>query len=563
MLTSTQARWDGGQSIGTIEPRAGVRLAPDLSFAESPTGERIAFTRSEKLALSVLAGHPDRLLTRDQLLDALTGPGSDKSDRNIDFLVNRLRRKLADDARHPRFIATRYGEGYVWIGGAIGVAAGYADAYLVVGPLRGLDNLAAGRDLAERFAADLHATLKSELSPDQRVVLAPDCPPPNEFRDRMPTLSVELTFFEDGAAVHCVATAREFRTLRILSIYRLAVPGDGPVAALQAAAGLARRLLDGTWRMLATQTDAGVPLPVLMHLASTQPEHEHGSLVDSDSRLQELEALHESRYIAAWKENEARLRGLLAANPDDAALKVMYATQIHSKYVSFGHVLFQNGIDERARDEADIESLVLAALPHVQTHPEYAIMAAKLLHFLDRGYDGLARELAEAAYRASVSAAGSLAIIGQLRAFAGETDAALRCLDQALNLVTRGSKAHLYTLTIKMQALRAVADFERLGAAKRELYGVSGAAMIFYEPLFANPDKLSIRAQAVVMMLSREKAAALLRMNNYVSARLFHDPLHRANAILTPLTLVVRRFGPAAVPAEIAATHPGLLDRFA
>ena len=155
------------------------------------------------------------------------------------------------------------------------------------------------------------------------------------------------------------------------------------------------------------------------------------------------------------------------------------------------------------RDEKD-ESLVLAASPHVQSQPEYAIMAVKLLHFLDRGFCGLARDLAEEADRSSVSAAGSLAIIGQFRAFAGETEAALRCLDQAPNLVTRGSKAHLYTLTIKMQALRSVADFVRLGDAKRELCGVSAAAMLFYEPMFANPDKLSIRAtKAVVMMLSR------------------------------------------------------------
>ena len=87
--------------------------------------------------------------------------------------------------------------------------------------------------------------------------------------------------------------------------------------------------------------------------------------------------------------------------------------------------------------------------------------------------------------------------------------------------------------------------------------------MLFYEPLFANPDKLSIRATTVMMLLSREKAAGLLRMKNYVSARLFKDSAHRANAIMTPLVLVVRRFGKAAVPEEIASTHPGLLDQFA
>lgn len=540
-----------------------MRFAPDFSFAETPGGERVAFTRSESRALAVLAQHPNRLLTRDQILDAISGPGSDKSDRNIDFLINQLRRKLSDDARNPRYIATRYGEGYLWIGRTAGVDADYADAYLIVGPLRGLDNLAGSRDLAERFAADLHGSLRSELLPEQRVVLAPDCPPATDFTDKAPTLSIELTFFEECGVVNCVATAREFRSGRILAAHRVAVPGDRLIDAMRSAAEAARLLLDGTWRVLATQTEAGVPLPVLMHLASTQLDHAHGSLADSDRRLVKLEALHENRYVAAWKENEARLRGLLKASPDDAALKIVYATQIHSKYISFGHILFQKGIDDRAQDEDAIESLVLAALPHVQSQPEYAIMAAKLLHFLDRGYYELARNLAEEAYGASVSAAGSLSAIGQLRAFAGETEAALRCIDQALNLVTRGSKAHLYILTLKMQALRAVADFDGLRDAKRELYSVSAASMFFYEPMFANPDKLSVRAKAVMMMLSRERAAALLKMNNYVSARLFRAPEHRANSILTPLALVVRRFGKAAVPEEVVATHPGLLDRLA
>src|SRR5690606_10227915 len=121
-----------------------------------------------------------------------------------------------------------YGEGYIWIGRPAGIDADYADAYLIVGPLRGLDNLAGSRGLAERFALNLHGSLRPELPPEQRVVLMPDCPPPTDFSDGMPTLSVELTFFEENEPVNCVATAREFRSGRILANHRVTVPGSGP-----------------------------------------------------------------------------------------------------------------------------------------------------------------------------------------------------------------------------------------------------------------------------------------------------------------------------------------------
>ena len=43
----------------------------------------------------------------------MDGPGSDRSARSIDYLVNRVRTKLGNDRQAPRFIGTRYGEMYV------------------------------------------------------------------------------------------------------------------------------------------------------------------------------------------------------------------------------------------------------------------------------------------------------------------------------------------------------------------------------------------------------------------------------------------------------------------
>ena len=54
------------------------------------------------------------MLTRDQLLNLTQGRASDPFDRSIDLLVSRLRQRLLDGAREPRYIKTLRNEGYVF-----------------------------------------------------------------------------------------------------------------------------------------------------------------------------------------------------------------------------------------------------------------------------------------------------------------------------------------------------------------------------------------------------------------------------------------------------------------
>ena len=74
--------------------------------------QRVALTSGEMDLLLLLAGHPDRVLSRDWLLDQLSGRDRDPFDRSIDVRINRLRSKLEDDPQHPRFIKTVWGKGY-------------------------------------------------------------------------------------------------------------------------------------------------------------------------------------------------------------------------------------------------------------------------------------------------------------------------------------------------------------------------------------------------------------------------------------------------------------------
>jgi two-component system OmpR family response regulator len=64
--------------------------------------------------LRVFIDHPQRVLSRDQLLNLTRGRDAELFDRSIDLLVSRLRQRLGDDAREQTFIKTVRSEGYVF-----------------------------------------------------------------------------------------------------------------------------------------------------------------------------------------------------------------------------------------------------------------------------------------------------------------------------------------------------------------------------------------------------------------------------------------------------------------
>ncbi|QCP52939.1 response regulator [Trinickia violacea] len=77
-------------------------------------GTMVALSGAEYRLLRVFLDHPQRVLTRDQLLNLTQGRQADAFDRSIDLLVSRLRQRLRDEAREPRYIKTLRSEGYVF-----------------------------------------------------------------------------------------------------------------------------------------------------------------------------------------------------------------------------------------------------------------------------------------------------------------------------------------------------------------------------------------------------------------------------------------------------------------
>ena len=79
----------------------------------APDGVVIPLSGTEYRLLRVFLAHPNRVLTRDQLIELMSSRDSGAFDRAIDVQVSRLRHRLREDAREPAMIKTVRSQGYV------------------------------------------------------------------------------------------------------------------------------------------------------------------------------------------------------------------------------------------------------------------------------------------------------------------------------------------------------------------------------------------------------------------------------------------------------------------
>jgi DNA-binding response OmpR family regulator len=77
-------------------------------------GKRVDLTNGEFSLLQAFCAAPQRVLSRDQLLDLSRLDGAEVYDRSIDVQILRLRRKIEANPSEPRFIRTERGAGYVF-----------------------------------------------------------------------------------------------------------------------------------------------------------------------------------------------------------------------------------------------------------------------------------------------------------------------------------------------------------------------------------------------------------------------------------------------------------------
>ncbi len=93
----------------------------DLTIRElkDRSGKRVDLTFGEYTLLEVLLKAPDRVFSRDQLLESTRSCENDVFDRTIDVLILRLRRKIEPNPKKPALILTERGMGYFLAGPVI------------------------------------------------------------------------------------------------------------------------------------------------------------------------------------------------------------------------------------------------------------------------------------------------------------------------------------------------------------------------------------------------------------------------------------------------------------
>lgn len=498
----------------------GLTFAADMRSARSGDGTPIEFTRQERAILLALVRRPQRLVPKRELHAVMSSTSAETSERRVDFVVNRLRRKLGDQARAPRFIATQYGEGYAWI--AAEEANDVAGCLLVIGPVH---RAGEAPDLLET----IHRQLGVRVGPRHRLVLRPDLPP---GAGREAQFALEVSFYREAQQLRGAFVLRAGESRQVAAAMHTVFTQDPR----QPIAGIVRWAADAMWAHLAMPRGgphAPTDLPASLQL------HEA--------------ALALSRSAEAWRTSEAQLRLARAERPDDPALAILWALNLHAQLIHWPASEMARSPGGRHSLLEEIEGIVFQNLAAIDGNPMLKLGAAKLLVFVGREHIDLADRLATEAFAQSTAFAAAHATRAELLMYSGRIEEALALYDEAIAMSAYGSEFHIYLLVLKCTALMAMADRQRLAQAAAEMY-LAKPETRWLGIFMAAPEADGMPPEIGERLASMrpEEVSAIVGYLYFTKARIFARADHRANVMRGLVWHARQLFGPHVLPPAVA-----------
>jgi len=111
---ASEAAASAGSKLQDLVLFGGYRLNIDSRELTDAVGKAIPLTTGEFDLLNAFVANPNRVLTRDDLMNRIHGRDSGPFDRAIDVQIGRLRRKLEADPAQPALIKSVRGAGYIF-----------------------------------------------------------------------------------------------------------------------------------------------------------------------------------------------------------------------------------------------------------------------------------------------------------------------------------------------------------------------------------------------------------------------------------------------------------------
>jgi DNA-binding winged helix-turn-helix (wHTH) protein len=504
----------GGLVVMKTDAVIDLVLGRDLLSVTYPDGSRLHFTRQERTLLLKLTANPGRLITRATLAAALGGESAEQvGERHVDFLINRLRSKLGDAARAPRYIRTHYGEGYSWVGPAL--PADKDSPLLRIGTVYGR-NLPGAAEIVER----LDGVLQAQLAGGIGVAGA--------------RFFLDASFHDDGANLRAALVLRDGVTSAIIDTFRLAGTAGDEAVICSAAEGVIRSI----WAHAALPRATAHP-----------PPNEPPPWV----KLFEG-ALMMNGDLQTWKSSEQRLAVMLSEEPGNPAMEVMRSLNLYLWLIQSFRDPSGKIVDEaqwRAVED-EIETIALANLSRFQEHPVMQLAVAKLLLFINRGYLHLSRRIAEDLLVNSSAHAAAFALAGEAAGFAGDFEAGTVMINRALELSEAGSQFQVYLLVVEACTLFAAGDMAGVERIYRLTRDLSPSAFATLQSFLCLEGYEEAPVFCRVIAPGPERAREALRYIWNCTGRRFAYRTHR-RAFMAPLAnALIRRFGPQVVPPEVA-----------
>ncbi|MGV8938739.1 MAG: winged helix-turn-helix domain-containing protein [Allorhizobium sp.] len=495
-------------------------------------GEMVQFTKSERALLLAFCRNPRRLMSRNRLLDAIATSDAESSDRNIDFLINRLRAKIGDNARSPSYIATQYGEGYVWIAEPSRIAATKADTFLAIAPPLPHQGSGLAWEVPV-FVEQLHEKIANGLGPDHRVAVVP---PGQNHADISPRYLVRLSFHHSGGRPNCTATLQEMPAKRVLKIFKPHQDADASLSMESSIAALSGALVAYLQKIMNDMTAGlGIPpdLPLEERLWSASKQL---STVSYQTWLAKGEQLGRDRELTPSA---------------DTALQ--WCMHLFSRLVVVNPFL-PIAPDERDAIESEMEEIALQCLPAVENNPVQMLAVAKMLYFVNRGHLELAQDIAERGAAQMPGSAAALPLLAQIYSALGKTSEALALLDRGLDMSGSNFEFFNYLSVLKCIALLAAADTRRAAeilAAIDEMGDHCPPDVALAIGLMAAPmdKKLAENLTNALVSAGSEGAGNALDYLYFTSARHHASPVACANVMRVMTAHVTGIYGEAGVPA--------------